>query len=152
MHFDASLEPGRSARFRATHFGKSATARAAVGILRLVADEGHGAQADADAAFRRGTERLGLKRAPAMGRVALEQAPAMLEQLHGLIGRDLGRLVPALVATVAHDGQVTVDEAELMRLVCAALDCPLPPVIDAPLIAALKRTPHLRNAPEPELS
>jgi hypothetical protein len=152
VSLDASLEPGRSARFRATHFGKSATARAAVGMLRLVADEGHDDPAAADAAFRRGAERLGLKRAPSLERIALSEAPELLEQLHGLIGRDLGRLVPALVATVAHDGEVTVDEAELMRLICAALDCPLPPVIDAPLIAQLRRVSHPRNAPGRELS
>ncbi len=138
VSLDASLEPGRSSRFRATHFGKAATARAAVGLIRLIADEGHQDNAEADAAFARGTERLGLKRPPAQQRVQLHEAPALLEQLHGLIGRDLGRLVPALIATVSHDGQVTVDEAELMRLVCAALDCPLPPIIDAPLIAALR--------------
>ena len=34
-------------------------------------------------------------------------------------------LVEALVATTSHDGVLTVDEAELLRTVCAVLQCPL---------------------------
>ena len=36
----------------------------------------------------------------------------------------------ALFATVAADGTIRVIEAELMRMVCAVLDCPLPPLLD----------------------
>ena len=35
----------------------------------------------------------------------------------------------ALGRTVAHDGKVTVLEAEILRAVCAAVHCPLPPLL-----------------------
>ena len=38
-------------------------------------------------------------------------------------------LIEALVVTVAHDRQVTLGEAELLRVVCASLHCPLPPLV-----------------------
>ena len=38
-------------------------------------------------------------------------------------------LVKALTLTIAHDGKVTVSEAELLRAVCAILHCPLPPFV-----------------------
>jgi len=37
-------------------------------------------------------------------------------------------LIESLVLTVAHDRQVTLGEAELLRVVCASLHCPLPPL------------------------
>jgi len=41
-------------------------------------------------------------------------------------------LVEALVRTMAHDGRLTVGEAELLRTVCAVVQCPLPPLLNAP--------------------
>ena len=39
------------------------------------------------------------------------------------------QLVEAMVATVTHDQQLTLGEAELLRAVCASLHCPLPPLL-----------------------
>ena len=39
-------------------------------------------------------------------------------------------LVKGLLAAVSADGTIRVVEAELMRLVAAILDCPLPPLLD----------------------
>ena len=38
-------------------------------------------------------------------------------------------LIEALVRTIAHDGLLTPAEAELLRAICAVLECPLPPVV-----------------------
>jgi hypothetical protein len=38
-------------------------------------------------------------------------------------------LVEALEATVEADGKLTLEEAELLRAICASLHCPLPPPI-----------------------
>jgi Zn-dependent protease with chaperone function len=38
-------------------------------------------------------------------------------------------LVKALTTCIAHDGKVTVGEAEMLRAVCAILHCPLPPML-----------------------
>ena len=40
------------------------------------------------------------------------------------------RLIDAAGATVAADGVVRVEEAELLRAFAAVLDCPLPPFIE----------------------
>jgi hypothetical protein len=34
------------------------------------------------------------------------------------------------VAAVSHDGRVCVAEAELLRVICASLHCPLPPMLE----------------------
>jgi Zn-dependent protease with chaperone function len=39
------------------------------------------------------------------------------------------QLVEGLAKTIAHDDKLTVAESELLRVVCAALHCPLPPFI-----------------------
>ncbi|MGI9330073.1 MAG: M48 family metallopeptidase [Gammaproteobacteria bacterium] len=41
---------------------------------------------------------------------------------------DRRRIIEALTVTTLHDGRITVEESELLRVVCATLDCPLPPL------------------------
>jgi hypothetical protein len=41
-------------------------------------------------------------------------------------GKEL--LVQALVLTISHDLRMTVAESELLRAICAAVHCPLPPL------------------------
>jgi len=53
-------------------------------------------------------------------------ALTQLERLQPLAKR---RLVEALVVTISNDQQLTVAEAELLRTVCAVLQCPLPPLL-----------------------
>jgi Zn-dependent protease with chaperone function len=53
-------------------------------------------------------------------------ALTQLEALRPLAKR---QLVEALVITISHDAQLTVAEAELLRTVCAVLQCPLPPLL-----------------------
>jgi len=40
-------------------------------------------------------------------------------------------LVESLVRTIAHDSMLAPSEAELLRTICAVLECPLPPVLPA---------------------
>jgi Zn-dependent protease with chaperone function/uncharacterized tellurite resistance protein B-like protein len=40
-------------------------------------------------------------------------------------------LIEGLVRTIAHDGMLSPAEAELLRAICAVLECPLPPVLPA---------------------
>jgi len=53
----------------------------------------------------------------------LAEALQRLEKLHPFAKR---ALIDGLAKTVAHDGQLNVHEAELLRTVCAILHCPLP--------------------------
>ena len=38
-------------------------------------------------------------------------------------------LLEAVTATVMSDKTLSVSEAELIRAICASLDCPLPPIL-----------------------
>ncbi|HZP65267.1 MAG TPA: peptidase M48, partial [Rudaea sp.] len=59
--------------------------------------------------------------------LALDKALPKLELLTPA-GKEL--LLQGLVRTVGADGVVTITEAELLRTVCAALHCPLPPILE----------------------
>lgn len=52
-----------------------------------------------------------------------------LNKLDRLLPAAKELLVQALVKTIAHDGKLTVQEGELLRIVCATLHCPLPPLL-----------------------
>lgn len=56
----------------------------------------------------------------------LDAALARLDALQPLAKQ---MLIEALVKTLAQDGRVTVGEAELLRVTCASLHCPLPPAL-----------------------
>ncbi len=60
-----------------------------------------------------------------------------LTRLQALQPEAKRRLVEAVVITISHDEQLTVPEAELLRTVCAVLQCPLPPLL--PKVAATER-------------
>lgn len=51
---------------------------------------------------------------------------SMLIGLAGLVGEDKRRLVDGLARAAQADGAMRVEEAELLRVICADLGCPLP--------------------------
>jgi len=57
---------------------------------------------------------------------AMDKAMARLDRL---ANPDKERVVQALTAAIANDGLINVAEAELLRLFCAVLHCPLPPLL-----------------------
>ena len=101
-------------------------------LLSLLAHAGHGDAQQAQAAFAAGAARVpldGAWRLLARGELntgSLEQA---LDRLAGLKYRFRGRLIEACVEAIAHDGRVSVTEAELLRAIGARLDCPVPPLM-----------------------
>ncbi|NQV85645.1 MAG: hypothetical protein HQ492_01015 [Woeseiaceae bacterium] len=52
-----------------------------------------------------------------------------LDILLNLNSKGQAALIHALGVTAAHDGQLSVAEAELVRAVCATLNYPLPPIL-----------------------
>jgi hypothetical protein len=110
---------------------------AALVVLSLVAHAGTRQDATGErgeavaAAMRAGLAEAGLPAAPPANALTLDAAAAALETLKNLAPMQKAILVKALFATVSADGTIRVVEAELMRLVGAVLDCPLPPLLEA---------------------
>jgi len=99
-------------------------------LLSLVSHAGTQPEGAAKA-FAAGAKQLGLADLALNDRTSLSLPAAgeALDKLRSLAPLAKGELVGALFAAVTADGKVRIAEAELMRLVSAALDCPLPPML-----------------------
>ncbi|MEP7042394.1 MAG: M48 family metallopeptidase [Dokdonella sp.] len=100
-------------------------------LLAIVAQYGHDDAADARRAYALGIDEVlpGSPFAyapPPDWALALDRALPQLDRL-APAGKEL--VVRALTRAIAADGRVSVVEAELLRTVCAALHCPLPPLM-----------------------
>ena len=117
--------------------GRKPVRAAAVELLRIVAHYGHDSDADSEAAFRAGLSKFG-KWGDAYtyagdsepSTASLEKNLDMLVALNG-DGRQM--LLNAITRVVLHDARLTVPEAELVRVICASLEIPLPPQIGVSL-------------------
>ena len=107
---------------------------AATTLFAIVAQAGHDNPADAPRAYVAGLARvfprLNAPYQPPQDMLgALDSIWPQLDALEPL-GKEL--LLEGVVASISHDGHVTVAEAELLRTICASLHCPLPPMLDQP--------------------
>jgi len=115
----------------------SETAAEAGVLIAMIAHAGTradaaGARGEAlDKALAAGARELGIELAAARAAsLSLEAVSAALEAARELAPLEKARLVKGLFAAATADGTIRVAEAELMRLVGAVLDCPLPPLIE----------------------
>ncbi|MEO8443626.1 MAG: M48 family metallopeptidase [Gammaproteobacteria bacterium] len=102
-------------------------------LLSVVAANGaDGNLASATRAFAAGWARLPLLPVPVAPGSAVWVGPMdrALARLDRLSTVDKECVVQAMSATIGHDGLLNVAEAELLRLFCALLHCPLPPLLD----------------------
>jgi hypothetical protein len=106
---------------------------AVLNLLGLLADHGHPDATQRDAAFAAGTRSLGDWATGYTVQPRRDQSVAIVDEsldtLLALKSKGRRQLLRAIVAVAAHDGQLTTTEAELIRVVCATLDCPLPPIL-----------------------
>ena len=103
-------------------------AREAIIILTLLAKSG-----EVDAAMLgRVLISLGLAAtaAPASAALTLKSVEAALYELKLLAPLKKPALIKACLEIVMADGKITPTEGELMRAICAALDTPLPPIME----------------------
>ena len=106
--------------------------------LSLVAYAGRKPGADpaldreVEAAFAAGTVVVGMGGAQLIPKseFSLDAAGAALANLMSVAPLAKAILVKALFAVVSADGTIRLMEAELMRLIGAVLECPLPPLIE----------------------
>ena len=100
-------------------------------VLAIVARHGHDDMLAAQRAYALGLVEV-LPAAtiayapPSAWMAALDRALPRLDRL-GAAGKEL--VVGGLVRAISADGTVSVAEAELLRTICAALHCPLPPLL-----------------------
>lgn len=124
-----ALDPSRSAPVGSTRL---VDARGAVvDLFAVLAQQGHADADQARRAFIAGTHLVLGTDVPAYQPTgdwqgALDRAVARLDKLNPA-GKQL--LVEGLTRTLSHDNRVTLEEAELLRTICAALHCPLPPIL-----------------------
>jgi len=107
--------------------------RAAVDLLRIIARYGHDDPDEAKRAFNAGVASFGdwgskyaFDDKSGASVAVLDQSLEMLLALNG-DGRQM--LLEAITVVVMSDKTLSTVEAELIRAICASLDCPLPPIL-----------------------
>jgi Zn-dependent protease with chaperone function len=97
-------------------------------VLSLVA---HAALADTAVAYAKGAEYLGLNLRDPLptSELSTSSVGASLERLRLLAPLAKPRVLKACLDAASADGIITLAQAELVRLVAATLDCPVPPVL-----------------------
>jgi hypothetical protein len=87
-------------------------------------------------AYRAGMGTLGMPTVPMMrtrGESSMERLDAALQKIEASSPQIKKRVLAALLATAAHDEVLTTREAELLRAIAVAIDCPLPPLLPGPM-------------------
>jgi len=109
--------------------------QAAVNMLAIVADHGNDDKAKAQAAFDTGAAILGEWAAGVDIKPKREYTVDILNHsldiLSKLNNKGRQKLLRAISEVAGHDQRLTIAEAELIRVTCATLDCPLPPLLVA---------------------
>jgi Zn-dependent protease with chaperone function len=100
-------------------------------IFAVLARHGSDSEEDARRAYEAGLAPLLPRLRPAYAVMddwvtVFDQALDKLGTLHPTAKQ---LLVEGLVRTIAHDEVLTAQEAELLRAICAVLECPMPPVL-----------------------
>lgn len=100
-------------------------------LFSVLAQHGQQREVDARRAYEAGMHLLLPRERPAFAPAAnwTQQLDVALSRLDQLVPAGKEQLVEALVKTIGHDQRLTIGEAELLRAVCAALHCPLPPLV-----------------------
>jgi len=121
------LEPGSRSRP-----ARAAVSSAAQSLLAAMALAGHADRDSAAAAYRVGLEASGplsehLRPDLPDDAQDFDKIPEALAVLDTLSPHLKRRLVAGLAAAAASDGRIVGREAEILRAVCSALHCPIPP-------------------------
>ena len=114
---------------------KQTVEQALLTLIATIAVHGHTDETATRDAFRAGLETLRRKTLPNADETlarcqadrTLQPLDEALERLARLSSGSRRQTLVAVLATVRHDHQVTVAEAELFRAIAATLGCPIPP-------------------------
>ena len=107
--------------------------RAAADLLRVIAKHGHDDDAARRRAFRQGMAAFGKWGDSYAYESEQHYTPALLDKsldvLLALNSDGQKLLLEAITACVMSDNRLAIAEAELIRAICASLNCPLPPIL-----------------------
>jgi len=122
------LGPQAKGAPRVRHGDLSSAAREAAIVLSLFAHAGGGGMA----AFDKGMQTLGLPGGvfSTTSELRFDVVDGALTELKALAPLRKPAFIKACVAVVMADDRLTLAEGELLRAVCAALDSPLPPILE----------------------
>jgi Zn-dependent protease with chaperone function len=100
-------------------------------VFSVLAQYGHPNETAARRAYEAGLHHVLPRERPAYGVLPnwQREMDVALNRLDALAPLAKEQLIEGLAKVVEHDGQMTVGEAELLRVVCAVLHCPLPPFL-----------------------
>ncbi|MGI9262784.1 MAG: M48 family metallopeptidase [Woeseiaceae bacterium] len=132
-HLEQAVAPAAAAK--QNRASKKAARHAALDLLRIVAHEGNDDPEAEDKAFRAGARIFGdwagdIEVSPG-DQQSVQRLDAALDVLARINSAGRKSLVEAVTRTITHDDRLTLREAELLRAVCASLECPLPPILSA---------------------
>ena len=128
-HLSEALAPRAEARRQGTDIGRRSARTAVQRLLATLAAHGARSEEASRRAYEAGVATLDGDWPPYSPPADWQrQLDASLQVLRQLSGRARRRVVVALIAVIRHDRRTTLAEAELLRAVCAMLDCPLPPL------------------------
>lgn len=129
VHLRDDLDP----RARAGALTLSAVQADLQVLFSVLARHGHESDVEARRAYEAGMSVLLPRSRPdySVPTNWAQQLDVALSHLDRMAPIAKEQLIEALVRTVAHDQQLTVAEAELLRAVCAAVHCPLPPLVES---------------------
>jgi Zn-dependent protease with chaperone function len=120
------LQPGP----RAFDLSISSVAEDLQALFSVLALSGSEDETEARRAYEIGMSQLMPMQRPPFQRLAKwpQRLDLALNRIDRLVPAGKELLVQALVRTISHDLRMTVAESELLRAVCAAVHCPLPPL------------------------
>jgi hypothetical protein len=105
---------------------------AAIDVIRIVAEQGNEDEVARDHAYQAGIATFGDWAGEQKNQIEDDQTVEVLgrslDVLRQINSTGKKSLLQAVSNTITHDGKLTLSEAELLRAICASLDCPLPPL------------------------
>lgn len=126
-----SIDP--TGRREATGSRRCDFRKAAANLLRILADYGHDTEAERIPAFKVGIATMDAwtegEEYSSDSEASMGVLNHSLDVLLRLNSKGQEALLRSISATAAHDGELSVAEAELIRAVCATLSYPSPPIL-----------------------
>ena len=141
-HLDEKFRPPQSRRLKYDRMDQFQ--EPALQLIAVLSRLGNADEAKAGQAFAAGAAALAAGAGTTLSQITGGKTDdELLIQLDGILREAVlcapaikRRLVEAAVACVAADQTVSIEEAELLRAICAELDCPVPPIMESLPLAA----------------